>query len=459
MPVHRKTTREMFGTDGVRGVANKGFMTPEAVMRLGCAYIEFLRIKGVSSPKIVVGMDTRISGEMLKAALTAGITASGGAVVDLGVIPTPGVSFAVFNGGYDGGAVVSASHNPAEYNGIKFLDNKGFKLTDIDETEIEAFYEYPDLLAVRPCGKTVGRVTGDHVMKTGYRGFLSSLLQQVKNKNYPLVVDAANGAASELVAPLMELWEGEAFLYGVSPDGVNINDGVGVTHMNLICGKTVENKAKLGVAYDGDADRVLFSDERGRVIDGDIMLWVIARWLAREKKLGSGVVATIMTNMALDDLLAKEEINVFRCDVGDRYVLETMQRSGCRLGGEQSGHILILDYANTGDGLCSGILFLRALAELGEDPGKLVDKFDRYPQILRNIKVENNKAVMAAPALAEACAEVEKMLKDKGRFSLRPSGTEPLIRIFVESRDTFLMNRAADFLEAEIERVLADNER
>lgn len=453
-----KTTRDMFGTDGVRGIANRGFMTPEAVMRLGYAYIEFLKSKGIASPKIAVGMDTRISGEMLKSALTAGVVSAGGCMADLEVIPTPGVSFAVQRGDFDGGAVVSASHNPAEYNGVKFLDKDGFKLTDGDELAIEAFYESACLQTERPCGISVGKAVDGCRAKEDYSEFLALLLNEVKDKSYAVAIDAANGAASGFIQPLMARWHGRVFLYGCDPDGKNINDGVGVTHMDFICAKTVENKAKLGIAYDGDTDRVLFSDEFGRIIDGDIMLWVTSRWLARLGRLGSGVVATVMTNMVLEDLLREEGINVFRCDVGDRYVLETMRREGCRLGGEQSGHILALDYANTGDGLCSGILFLRALTELGEAPSSLVDRFKRYPQVLRNIKVSDNKSVMRDNALCGSLAEAEKMLGGNGRYSLRPSGTEPLIRVFVESRDEALMNRVADFLENEIRRVLSKYE-
>lgn len=452
----RKTTREMFGTDGVRDVANMGFMTPEAVTRLGHAYIGFLKTKGVASPRIVVGTDTRISGYMLKSALIAGITSAGGIAIDLNVMPTPGVSFAVLHGGYDGGAVISASHNTAEYNGVKFFDSAGFKLTDIDEAEIEAFYVFSDLLAERPVGTSVGTVIYDSNIRAAYIRFLSSLLMEIKNKNYSIAIDAAHGAASELLSPLMAKWGGQVFFYGAAPNGTNINSGVGVTHMNFICEKTVENNAKLGIAYDGDTDRVLISDEYGRIIDGDIMLWVIARWLVRKNRLGAGVVATIMTNMALDDLLRAEGIKMFRCDVGDRYVLEMMQREGCRLGGEQSGHILVLDYANTGDGLCSGILFLQALTDMDEDPGTLVDRFDCYPQILRNIRVENNKIVMNSPILTAATAKVNKMLEGKGRLSLRSSGTEPLIRIFVESRDVELMHTVADYLTAVIERVVSE---
>lgn len=459
MPVRRKTSREMFGTDGVRDIANKGFMTPGVVMRLGFSYVVFLKNNGVEAPKIAVGTDTRISGDMLKAALIAGITSAGGDVVDLGIMPTPGVSFVVRRVGCDGGAVVSASHNPAEYNGVKFFDNAGFKLPDTDEAEIESLYVMPDLLDEPPLGAAVGRVEIDIDTKAEYLGFLSSLLGRIKDKSYPIVIDAAHGAASELVAPLLAQWQGDVFFYGTDPDGTNINDGVGVTHMDFICARTVENCAQLGIAYDGDTDRVLLCDAHGRIIDGDIMLWVTARWLARENRLGRGVVATIMTNMALEDLLGEEGIKVLRCGVGDRYVLETMLREGCRLGGEQSGHMLALDYANTGDGLCAGILFLMAVTELGEDIDTLVDRFNRYPQILKNVKVDNNKAIMDSRILIQAAEKAEAMLEGKGRLSLRSSGTEPLIRIFVESRDAELMNQTVDFLAAEIERVISGNVR
>ncbi len=445
--------RRFFGTDGVRDVANRGMMTPEAAMRLGSAYAVFLTEKGAHRPKIAVGRDTRLSGEMLQSALMAGIAASGGDAVDLGVIPTPGVSRAAQRGRFAGGAVVSASHNPAEYNGIKFLDGSGFKLTDDDEAEIEEIFL--DDGRRRPAApEDIGTVRGGEEYREEYLKSLGGLFRGIEKNAYPIVIDAANGAASSYVGPLFSEWGGGVTFTANEPDGTNINKNVGVTHMETLCAKVLETGSALGIAYDGDTDRVLMCDGRGRVIDGDIMLWVTGRWLASRGTLGAGVTATVMSNMVLEDLLAAENIKVFRCPVGDRYVLDTMKREGSRIGGEQSGHIIALDYANTGDGLCSGILFLKAVAGLGEDISTLVDRFERYPQVLRNMKVKDKNAVMSSPLVTAAAKEAEKLLAGKGRMLLRPSGTEPLIRIFAEARDAGLMNRAADIMEEAVSRLV-----
>jgi phosphoglucosamine mutase len=449
-------TRHMFGTDGVRDIANSGYMTPETVMSLGRAYVSFIRDKTGKDPIVAVGRDTRVSGSMLQSALMAGIASAGGSGVALGVIPTPGVSHAILQGKFDGGAVISASHNPAEYNGVKFMDSKGFKLSDEDELSIEKiFYNFAE---DKEGPKPIGGVSCKEEYGLDYAGFLSDLMSGVQDTDYHVVVDAANGAASDFVTPIFGKWKGRVDFYGKDPDGFNINRGVGVTHMNFICSKTKERGAKLGVAFDGDTDRVLICDGQGRIIDGDIMLWVIARWLKKMGKLGSGVVATVMSNMVLRDLLAKEGIDLFRCDVGDRYVLSRMQEKGCRIGGEQSGHIIALDYANTGDGLCSMILFLKALSALGEDSATLADRFDRYPQVLRNIKVSDKKAVMNDSEVLQAAADAEKLLENKGRVLLRPSGTEPVIRIFVEAKDAEMMNNAADIMEKKIVERFANHQ-
>ena len=452
-----KKVRRMFGTDGVRDVANKGMMTPETALKLGRAYVAFLKKHEIDKPRIAVGRDTRCSGQMLECALIAGITSGGGEACVLGVIPTPGVSYVVAGNSFDGGAVISASHNPAEYNGIKFLDKNGFKLTDEDEIFIEDLFE-KDAATPRPVRGDVGAVVNGMHHIGQYVQSLIKLMEGIGNKNYPIAVDAANGAASDIVGPLFENWKGKVTLCGNKPDGLNINNGVGVTHMEYICAETVKAGASIGIAYDGDTDRVLMCDGSGRIIDGDIMLWVIGRWLSKKGELGSGVVATVMSNMSLEEQLAKDGIKVFRCDVGDRYVLDTMMRERARLGGEQSGHIIALDYANTGDGLCSGSLFIRAAAELNEDISTLVDRFDKYPQILRNLKIKNKNRVMENPKLAAAAKEAEQMLAGKGRMLLRPSGTEPLIRIFVEARDMALMNKAADVIEEQIIKIINSEE-
>ncbi len=452
----KNKTRQYFGTDGVRDVANEGMMTPEFALSLGRAFVLFLNGLGVEHPHVAVGRDTRHSGAMVQSALAAGIMSAGGDVTDLGVIPTPGVSFTVANNPFDAGTVISASHNPYEYNGIKFLDQNGFKLTDDDELCIESMLLIKN--DVRPTHGAIGRLTDGKGFCAGYLASLSDILCDVKSKHLPLVVDAANGAASELVAPLFAAWKGKVTLLANTPDGININNGVGVTHMSYLCSETVRHDAKLGIAYDGDTDRVLMCDSKGRIIDGDIMLWVIGRWLASKGKLGAGVVATVMSNMVLEDLLAEAGIKVFRCGVGDRYVLDTMRKEGALLGGEQSGHIIALDHANTGDGLCSGVLFLRAVEELGENISTLVDRFDRYPQVLTNVRIKDRDSLMKSPVLQDAIERAGYLLDGRGRMLLRPSGTEPLLRIFVESRDAELMEETARMLETTIKKIIAEEE-
>ncbi len=453
MDSNKKKIRRMFGTDGVRDIANQGMMTPEVALKLGRAYVLFLNRQKIMNPQIAVGRDTRYSGQMLEAALIAGITSAGGGASTIGVIPTPGVSYVVANNSFDGGAVISASHNPAEYNGIKFLDKDGFKLTDDDEIMIEEMFE-AESTKPRPIRGEVGLIENGAHYTGQYLQFLLHLMDGIENKDYPIVIDAANGAASDIVGPMFKSWEGKVTLCGNMPDGLNINNGVGVTHMDFLCAETVKAGASIGIAYDGDTDRILMCDSCGRVIDGDIMLWVIARWFAKKGTLGSGVVATVMSNMVLEELLSKDGIKVFRCGVGDRYVLDTMRREGCRLGGEQSGHIIALDYANTGDGLCSGALFLKAAAELSEDIATLVDRFDKYPQVLRNLRIKNKDSVMKNPQLSAASKEAENILAGKGRMLIRPSGTEPLIRIFAEARDPELMKKAVDILEKRILEII-----
>ncbi|MDL2297912.1 phosphoglucosamine mutase [Synergistaceae bacterium OttesenSCG-928-D05] len=453
MSENNNKVRKMFGTDGVRDIAGEGFMTPEAVRTLGAAFVAYQKRQGIEKPKIAIGRDTRISGEMLENALASGITAAGGTCVSLAVIPTPGVSYVVAKNDFDGGAVISASHNPAAYNGVKFLDASGFKLTDADELQIEEFYESLRLDDISERRAELG-CGGPYCVQ--YSDYLKRLIEDVRDRSYPLVIDAAHGAAYEYAVELFQKWNAPVHFYGVDPNGTNINNGVGVTHMGFLTQKTVEHGAKLGIAYDGDTDRVLISDEKGRILDGDIMLWVIARWFAAEKKLGSGLVATIMSNMGLEDLLKQEDISVFRCDVGDRYVLDKMREKDSLLGGEQSGHIIALDYANTGDGLASGILFLKALSALGEDPSTLADRFIRYPQTLRNLRIKDKNAVMNAPEIADIVSAAEEILAGKGRLSLRPSGTEPLIRIFVEAKDEATLKAAADFMEKEIKAIVED---
>lgn len=445
--------RCLFGTDGVRDVANRGLMTPEMALNLGRAFVLFLTAQGVPRPKIVVCRDTRRSGQMLEAALVAGMMSAGAEASLLGIFPTPGVSFVLRSGAFDAGAVISASHNPAEYNGIKFFDARGYKLGDEDEATIEGYIGEDLLEDWRPTGASVGILRDASHLRDGYVAWLAAQAAELDSTAQTLVVDAANGAAAEIVRAIFAPWKGAVHFIGTEPDGLNINDDVGVMHLENLAAAVRDKQAYAGIAYDGDTDRVLLCDGAGRAIDGDILLWVVGRYLAARGTIGSGVVATVMSNMILEEKLTREGIDVFRCSVGDRYVLEKMRETGARLGGEQSGHILADDYVTTGDGLCIGILFLKACQELGEDIGTLVDRFPRYPQILRNLRVENRERIMASPEIEEAQNNALVKLAGSGRILLRPSGTEPLLRILVEAREIAVVNEVCGDLERAILKI------
>lgn len=449
----KQRVRCLFGTDGVRDVANRGIMTPEMALSLGRAFVLFLTERGVPRPRVAICRDTRRSGAMLESALSAGMMSAGAEIHILGIFPTPGMSFVLRQGGFDAGAVISASHNPAEYNGIKFFDSRGCKLDDDDEAMIEEYIGEDLIEDWRPTGASIGDLYDASYRREAYVDWLKGFLDAIPNRDWPIVVNAANGAAADIVGDVFAGWRGEVTLRGIDYDGLNINDGVGVMHMDDL-GESVESVgAKLGIAYDGDGDRVLLCDRLGRVIDGDILLWVIARYLASQGVLGTGVVATVMSNMVLEEKLAEHDIKVFRCPVGDRYVLEKMRSSGARLGGEQSGHIIAFDYVATGDGLCTGLLFIKACTELGENIDTLVDRFPRYPQMLRNLKLRNREEVLSSAELKEAEDKAIAKLSGNGRILLRPSGTEPLLRILVEARDSKLMNEVCGDLEDAIMKI------
>ncbi|NLK18896.1 MAG: phosphoglucosamine mutase [Synergistaceae bacterium] len=446
MTINPERVRCLFGTDGVRDVANRGDMTPEMALRLGRSYVLFLAERGVPRPRIAVGRDTRRSGLMLEAALAAGMTSAGADVFSLGVIPTPGVSFAAKKAGMQGGAVISASHNPAEYNGIKFMDSSGCKLSDDMEAAIEEYMGDNLTDDWRPTGASIGVLRQAPEMTGQYVDWLATLWKE--NLPFPAegVMDCAHGAAYSVAPDLFSRLGGRWTVVGNTPDGLNINEGVGVMKMPHLCGIVKEKGLSIGIAYDGDADRVLLCDGRGRTLNGDIMLWVLARWLNSEGRLGSGAVATVMSNMALEEHLGKENISVFRCQVGDRYVLETMNEKGALLGGEQSGHVIMSPVVNTGDGICTGLCFIEACQALGEDIDTLADRFSPYPQVLKNVSIPRD-VKPDADFLRELTEETEPMLDGSGRVFIRPSGTEPLMRILVEARDRKLMEEVSSFLE------------
>ena len=439
----------LFGTDGVRDVANRGDMTPEMALRLGRSYILFLTERGIPRPKIALGRDTRRSGQMLEAALAAGMTSAGAEVFLLGVLPTPGVSFSVRNLGLHGGAVISASHNPAEYNGIKFLDGTGSKLSDDMEGAIEEYMGDSLTDDWRPTGASVGVLRNIASAAADYGSWVASLWGDA----FPFppfgAADCAHGAASTVAPSVFQALGGRWTFVGRTPDGLNINEGVGVMNMAHLSAVVRSLSLPVGIAYDGDADRALLVDGRGRMLDGDIILWVLARWLSSEGKLGAGVAATVMSNMALEEHLSAEGIAVFRCPVGDRYVMETMAARGALLGGEQSGHIILSSFVNTGDGLCTGLFFLKACLALGEDMDTLADRYDPWPQVRCNVEISKdvkmNGEFLSAIASSEECR-----LAGAGRILIRPSGTEPLLRVLVEARDRRLMEEISERLVRQI---------
>jgi len=439
-----RSSRCLFGTDGVRDIANRDSMTPEMALRLGRAYVIFLIQRGTPRPKIVVGRDTRRSGKMLESALVAGMMSAGAEVILLGVVPTPAVSFGVQFFKAQGGAVISASHNPPEYNGIKFLSGAGQKLMDSEELAIEDYLGDDLIDNWRPSGASIGEMTSEEGFAIMYADKVMHVLDSERLSGMRVVFDCANGAAASVIPLIIPKLECECFLIGDKPIGLNINEKNGVMHLDSLISAVRKHDADVGIAYDGDADRVLLVDRNGTVINGDVILWVLARWLQREGILGSGVVATVMSNGKLEVHLRRENIQVFRCAVGDRYVLDMMNSTASGLGGEQSGHVIIDHYVRTGDGLCTGFAFLRACRELGEVPETLVERFAPFPQKLTNITVSDRDKVMHEPTLKNAIDQANRELDTKGRVFLRPSGTEPLIRLLVECDDAAQLEQLTD---------------
>ncbi|MBQ7734287.1 MAG: phosphoglucosamine mutase [Synergistaceae bacterium] len=438
-----KRERKLFGTDGVRDLANQGNMTPELALKLGRAFIKFNHGR-----KIIVGRDTRLSCRMLENALTSGMSSEGAEILSAGVIPTPGVSYAIKHLQADGGAVISASHNPAEYNGIKFLGSDGCKLPDESELAIEDILfdennQPANTKSQSQCGKIqdIPEVVEDYAIHT------AKLLESGAAVG-DIAFDCANGASSVTVPVLVR----EAFgglntaIIANKFDGLNINKSCGVMAMQNLTGYVTGHDLAMGFAFDGDADRVLICDKHGRIIDGDIILWVLGRWLAKNKLPGSDkVVVTVMSNMALEAHLANEGIKTLRCPVGDRYVLESMRESGAGLGGEQSGHIIASAFTSTGDGLCTAMLFLNAIHDLSEDVSSLIDRFGRYPQKLTNLTLKRPRESVDMNAVNELVEEY-KLKVSSGRIFIRTSGTEPLLRILVEAPEKSLVEEISEIL-------------
>jgi phosphoglucosamine mutase len=424
--------RKFFGTDGIRGRTNQGAMTAEIAMKVGqAAGAHFLR--GAHKHRVVIGKDTRLSGYMVENALVAGFTSVGMDVVQFGPIPTPAVALLTRSMRADLGVMISASHNPYEDNGIKLFGPDGYKLSDADELAIEALLEMPSKLA-EP--SEIGRARRIEDARGRYiHAVKSSVPEHIRFDGLHVVVDCANGAAYQ-VAP-SAIWElgAQVTSIGISPNGKNINDQVGSTHVATLQETVVAAGADIGIALDGDADRLIVVDEKGQIVDGDQIMALLGTAMSRSGRLtGDGVVATVMSNLGLERYLASQKIELVRAQVGDRHVLEQMRARGINVGGEQSGHMILLDHATTGDGTIAALQVLSQLVEQGKPASEMLHLFDPVPQLLKNVRFSGGKPLENAKVQA-VIAEAELELAGVGRLVIRPSGTEPVIRVMAEGDD------------------------
>jgi phosphoglucosamine mutase len=434
-------TRKFFGTDGIRGLTNSPPMTAETALRVGQAAGTYF-LRGDHRHRVVIGKDTRLSGYMMESALVAGFASVGMDVVLLGPMPTPAVAMLTTSMRADLGVMISASHNPFADNGIKLFGPDGYKLSDEAERAIERLLEKEPKLAAP---KEIGRAKRIDDARGRYVHFAKSTFpDRLRLDGLKVVVDCANGAAYH-VAP-EALWElgADVIPLGVKPNGLNINDGCGSTHPELLRETVVASGADIGLALDGDADRLIVVDEKGRVIDGDQLMALVATGYARRGELkGGAVVATVMSNLGLEQRLAKDKIALKRTAVGDRYVLEEMRASGCNVGGEQSGHIILTDHATTGDGLVAGLQVLAAIVEEQKPASEVLDQFEPVPQLLKNVRF-NGGEPLARKSVKDVIAAAEAELGKHGRLVIRKSGTEPLIRVMAEGRDRAAVERIVD---------------
>lgn len=434
----------LFGTDGVRGVANEE-LTPLLAMQLGQAGAHVLTKETNHKPTIMVGCDTRISGDMLANALMAGVCSVGANAVYVGVVPTPAVAYLTRKYKVDAGVVISASHNPVEFNGIKFFDGNGYKLPDALEDEIEALIK-SDMEGVSfPTGSGIGKIK----YRTDAREeYINHSIQSVNIdlSGMKIVLDCAEGAAYYTsVEALKELGANVVAIHN-TPDGTNINANCGSTHMEELCARVVYEKADLGIAFDGDADRMLAVDENGNLVDGDQIMSIIGNFMKEQGTLKKDmIVVTVMSNLGMTLMAQKEGITLEQTKVGDRYVLERMKEVGANLGGEQSGHIIMLDRNTTGDGLLSALLLLEVVAKTGKKLSELASIMDVLPQALVNAKVPNHKkdSYMEYPEIAAAIEELDRKFAGEGRVLIRPSGTEPKVRVMIEGKDQALIEAEA----------------
>ena len=436
-------SRKLFGTDGVRGRANSHPMTAEMALRLGAAAGRFFRRDGQAGHRVVIGKDTRLSGYMLENALTAGLTSTGMNVLLLGPVPTPAVGFLTRSMRADLGVMISASHNPHQDNGIKFFGPDGFKLSDEAEAEIEAMLD-GDVALAKP--ENIGRAKRIDDARGRYEEYAKTTFPPgLRLDGLKVVIDCANGAAYK-AAPEV-LWElgAEVIPIGTTPNGTNINERCGSTHTDTAASAVVAHGADVGICLDGDADRVMIIDETGHVADGDqIMALLAGRWADEGRLRGGTLVATVMSNLGLERFMTRRGLYLERTAVGDRYVVEAMRRGGWNLGGEQSGHIVMTDYATTGDGLIAGLQFLAEMARSGQPASALVRQFETVPQMLKNVRYADGQEPLKSASVVAVIKGAEAQLLGKGRLLIRKSGTEPLVRVMAECEDEGLLVAVVD---------------
>jgi phosphoglucosamine mutase len=444
----------LFGTDGIRGRINRHPMTPETVLRVGMAAATVLRKDLHGRNMVLIGKDTRLSGYMIESALTSGICSMGMNVTLVGPLPTPGIAFLTRTLRIDAGIVISASHNPFQDNGIKFFSYDGFKLPDVVEERIEALVLDDSLQKFRPRGEEVGKAFRLDDATGRYIEYIKSTLRKGTTlEGMKIVVDCANGAAYKTTPWLLRELGAEVISIHDEPDGVNINAGCGSLHMEPLRKAVIGHKAHIGIAHDGDADRTLFCDEKGRMVDGDIVMGLCAADMESAGELRGGtLVATVMSNLGLERFLERQGIKMIRTKVGDRYVVEKMREGGFNIGGEQSGHIIFLDYNTTGDGPITAVQVLNLMRKNGSPISKLASKIKLFPQVLMNVEVEKRHDIRSVPEIEEAVRKAEKRLDGRGRVLVRASGTEPKIRVMLEGEDAKMI----EALGKEISRVIRE---
>ncbi|KGK89340.1 phosphoglucosamine mutase [Clostridium sp. HMP27] len=442
----------MFGTDGVRGIANQE-LTSRLAYDLGRAGAHILT-EGTHKPKILVGMDTRISGHMLESALVAGILSVGAEAVCVGIVPTPAIAYLTRKYGADAGVVISASHNPVEYNGIKFFNKNGYKLSDDLEDKIQAVIEGNFEGVPSPIGENIGRKIVEEAAIEDYIEFAKSTID-TDLKGLKVALDCANGAAYETAVQTFRALGAEVVVINNDPDGFNINKNCGSTHPEELMDYVVKKGCDLGLAFDGDADRCLAVDENGKLINGDFIMSICAKYMKDTGKLDKDtIVITVMSNLGMHIAMKREGINFITTKVGDRYVLEEMVKDGYKIGGEQSGHIIFLDYNTTGDGLITGLQLSAIIKNTGKKLSELASVMKELPQVLVNAKIPNDKKdiYITDEEIASEIKGIEDKMKGNGRVLIRPSGTEPLVRVMLEGENQSEIDEIAHSLAKLIEQ-------